>query len=145
MEEKEQRKKICFCIDVDSYTEQMMTNRGACGYYDYLQTQYAIKKGISPMVVSNMAFLDYGLIDKGYDIYLCYKDKAVKIEQDMKLPVRYAAKDFTSKVMDSEIHCTGTGLWLDEAHRRFDSLLEAFQAGLFHEVLGVKPYKIKEG
>lgn len=136
------RKRIYFCVDHESHTEQMMANRGACGLYDYLQTDYAIRKGVSPIVASNMAFFDIDLIDRGYDVYLCYKQKSLKIEKKMVIPISWADKD-GSKVIEDEVYCDDRGVYIERPDRRFDSLLEAFMAGMFHEALGIQPYKLK--
>lgn len=134
------RKRIYFCIDPESYTKRMMANRGASGYHDYLQTDYAIRKGVSPMVVSNMAFFDTDLIGRGYDVYLCYKQKSLKIEQKMAIPVSWAGKD-GPKVIEEEVLCDDLGVYIKRPGRSFGSLLEALVAGVFHEALGIQPYK----
>lgn len=137
------KKSIYFCIDTDSYTEQMISNRGACGYYDYMQTEYAIRRGITPMVVSNMAFFDFSLVLLGYDIYLCYKEKKLKIEPNMEILVRLGPKA-TSKTVKKELHCDAHGgLCIEGTDRYYSSLLSAFDRGLFHATLGIQPYNPK--
>lgn len=80
----EKKKVIYFCVDIESYTEQMLNNRGACGYYDYLQARHAMSIGVTPIVTSQLALMTFYQIGD-YEAYICYKDKAIKIEESMRL------------------------------------------------------------
>lgn len=113
----EQKKKIYFCIDTESYTKQMVNNRGAVGYYDYRQAKHGMNIGVTPIVTSQLALMSFDQIGD-YESYICYKDKAIKIEVGMKLD-EYNRLSVPSCCEDSDI-------------------LDVFLMGYFDEMLGIK-------
>lgn len=111
-------KEVYFCIDTESYTKQMINNRGAVGYSDYLQTRHGLTTGITPIVTSQLALMTFYDIDD-YDAYICYKDKTVKIEEGMQL--------------------SDTGYFLSRPSCCEDSdILDVFKTGYFDDMLGIK-------
>jgi len=80
-------KEIYFCVDPFAYEK---AKRDAGSWQDvestfYSLTEQLIKDGCSPIITTSMAHFSYSLIEKGYDVFLCCKDKRVKIERGMKL------------------------------------------------------------
>ena len=75
-------KKIYFCVDGLSFKRHF--DDGFC-VHTYDNTEYHIKKGLSPIVTTSMAHFSFDLITFGYEIYLCYEDKEAKIEPHMDL------------------------------------------------------------
>jgi len=59
------KKKIYFCVDHNSTDEIINTDR-----LDHWEG----------LITTSIAYLSFDLIDK-YDIYLCYKNKRIKIEK----------------------------------------------------------------
>ena len=121
-------KEIYFCIDMwsfDSITKYVHESRGAnwlnCFRGEYYEpTDYAIKQGYKIIVTTSIAHLSFDLINQGYDIYLCYKDKKVKIEPHMDL----------------------TGIGEPCKDLRFGhNIFKMFRAGIFDELLGIKKGK----
>lgn len=51
----------------------------------YEETDRALNKGKECIYTTSMAHFSFDLIERGYDIYLCYRDKKVKIEPHMDL------------------------------------------------------------
>ena len=82
-----------------------------CSYED---TEESIKNSESKIVTMSLAHLSFDLITLGYDIYLCYKDKKIKIEEGMKLS-------------------NGATLYIEAPH----DLLDTFLAGNFDKLLGI--------
>ena len=114
---KKTKKLIYFCVDTVSYTQQMLNNRGAVGYHDYLQARHGMSIGVTPIVTSQMALMTFYQIGD-YEAYICYKDKAVKIEEGMELAEGYTLTKPT---------------YSDDA-----DLLDTFIMGYFNELLGIK-------
>jgi len=107
-------KKIYFCVDYISKYYFLTDN-----VYDatsYEDTEYAIKNNISIIVTNSIAHLSFDLINLGYNIYLCYKDKKVKIEPHMDLSgIGEPCKDL----------------------RFGHNILKLFKGGVFNELLGI--------
>ncbi len=118
MEESTQRKEIYFCIDTESYTKQMLNNRGAVGYYDYLQARHGMKIGVTPIVTSQLALMTFYQIGD-YDAYICYKDKTVKIEEGMQL--------------SDTGYCLSSPTYCEDA-----DILDVFKSGYFDDILEIK-------
>lgn len=114
----EKKKEIYFCVDTESYTKQMMKHRGALGYYDYLQAQHAMNIGLSPIVTSQLALMTFAQIGD-YEAYICYKDKAVEIEEGMQL--------------DESGYCLSRPTYREDA-----DILENFIDGYFNGLLGIE-------
>lgn len=79
----ERNKKIYFCVDVNSYIDRL-DDLGVC-YPDYSETEKAIKRGEKCIVTSSIAHFSFDLMDLGYKIYLCYRDKEIEIKPHMDL------------------------------------------------------------
>lgn len=118
MEESTQRKEVYFCIDTESYTKQMLNNRGAVGYYDYLQARHGMKIGVTPIVTSQLALMTFYHIGD-YDAYICYKDRTVKIEEGMQL--------------SDTGYCLSSPTCCEDA-----DILDVFTSGYFDDILGIK-------
>lgn len=111
-------KEIYFCVDLESYE---------CFGKDllvFMSTSYdgmerALKANKPIIATTSLAQLSFDLIDKGYDIYLCYKDKKVKIYKGMILPCGVKVEDWNSPNVDC-------------------ALLLTFMQGKFDELLGIK-------
>lgn len=108
-------KQIYFCIDEYSYESRYPQT---CYFVrDYERTQKYIDEG-ADIVTTSLAHLSYDLINKGYNIYLCYKDKKMKIEDGMQL--------------------SKSGYCLSEPSCCEDSdILDCFKSGYFDERLGI--------
>ena len=107
-------KKIYFCVDYAARAYMYSDNVEYCT--DYESTEFSINRGYSPIVTTSMAHFSFGLQDFGYEIYLCYGDNIVKIEEHMDLTgIGEPCKD------------------LKYAH----NLLKLFRAGVFNELLGI--------
>ena len=65
-----------------------------------------------------MAHFSFDLIERGYDIYLCYRDKKVKIEPHMDL--------------------SGNGEPCKDL-RFAHNIFKMFRAGIFNPLIGYKP------
>lgn len=111
------RKKIYFCVDFRSLSR--LTNginiADSTYYYDF--TQHMIDDGYDKIITTSLAHLSFDLIDLGYDIYLCYKNKDVKVEPGMQLHIDGSPCKEVRKVHD---------------------IFKMFRAGLFNEILGIK-------
>lgn len=120
IEETPKQKEIYFCVDIESYTKQMLDNRGAVGYYDYIQASHAISIGITPIVTSQLALMTFYLKEIAcYDVYICYKEKKIKIEECMQLSDSGYCLSCPSCCEDSDI-------------------LDVFKEGYFNDLLGIK-------
>lgn len=85
---------------------------------DYERTQKLINEDRS-IVTTSIAHLSYDLINKEYEVFLCYKDKRVKVEDGMEL--------------------TESGYCLSEPHYYEDAdILNCFKSGYFDKFLGIK-------
>lgn len=107
-------KEIYFCVDEVSL--RLLWNKGYCSQ-TYEKTESHISEGLSPIVTTSIAHLSFDLLTLGYDIYLCYKDKKVKIEPYMDL---------------SGIDEPGKDL------RFGHNIFKMFRAGIFNELLGIE-------
>ena len=108
-------KKIYFCVDYASSVYLYSDNVYDCR--DYENTEHAIKMGHSPIVTTSIAHLSFDLIELGYDIYLCYGDKKVKIEPHMDLSgIGEPCKDL----------------------RFSHNIFKMFRAGIFNKLLGIE-------
>lgn len=87
----------------------------AIGCFDYYETERALHQGYSYLVTLSMAHFSFDLYRNGYEIYLCYKDKQIKIEPHMDLG------DGSNK----DIKPT-------------NNLLKLFLAGTFDKLLGIE-------
>jgi len=106
-------KEIYFCVN--DLSLNILWNEGYCPQ-TYERTEYYLSEELSPIVTTSMAHFSFDLITAGYDIYLCYKDKKVKIEPHM------------------DLSCIGEpGKDLRFAHNIF----KLFRAGIFNELLGI--------
>ena len=82
------KKKIYFCVDYntyESYKSDAWTSLCYLFLIDYNSTDEIINTDRldcwEGLITTSMAHLSFDLIDK-YDIYLCYKNKRVKIEKN---------------------------------------------------------------
>ena len=107
-------KEIYFCVDRESVNRYWDYGYCPMTYYD---TEDYIKEGLSPIFTSSIAHLSFDLLELGYDIYLCYKDKKIKIEPHM------------------DLHGTGEPC---KDIRRTHNLFKLFRGGIFNELLGIK-------
>lgn len=107
-------KEIYFCVDRESVNRYWDYGYCSMTYYD---TETHIEEGLSPIVTNSLAHLSFDLLELGYNIYLCNKDKKVKIEPHMDL--------------------TGKGEPCKDL--RFDhNIFKMFRAGIFDERLGIE-------
>ena len=108
-------KEIYFCIDEYSYEGHFPDS---CYFVrDYERTQKYIEEGTN-IVTTSLAHLSYDLINRGYDIFLCYKNKRIKIEDGMQL--------------------SDSGYCLSEPNCCEDAdILDIFKSGYFDELLGI--------
>lgn len=78
----------------------------------YAETERDIRCRSPYIRTHSMAHLSFDLMDMGYDIYLCYNFRKIKIEPHMEVP--------------------GFG-----EVKRGHNLLKMFRAGVFNELLGI--------
>ena len=109
------KRKLYFCVDFWSLSR--LTNGIADSTYYYDFTQQMIDDGCDNIITASLAHLSFDLIDLGYDIYLCYKNKDVKIEPGMQL------------------HIDGSPC---KEIKRGHNIFKLFRAGVFNEILGIK-------
>ena len=76
----------------------------------YVGTEICLRKEKNIIHTTSMAHFSFNLIDMGYEIYLCYKDKKLKVEPGMKLAcekeVKYGhliSRMFTGHVFDEDL------------------------------------------
>ena len=79
----------------------------------YMDTWLLIERRVDEIHTTDMTRLSFDLIDLGYEVYLCYKDKQIKMEPYMKM--EYCEKE------------------LRPAH----NILKIFMAGVFDDDLGI--------
>jgi len=111
------KKKIYFCVDYNTYQCLCDTlNESKWCSVDYDSTERAIGK-VNSIVTTSLAHLTFDVINMGYDVYLCYKDKKVKIEDGMQL--------------------SESGYCLSEPSCCEDAdILDMFKSGYFDKMLG---------
>ena len=110
-------KEIYFCVDNNTYQHLCDTLGGGklCSV-DYDLMERAIGRA-DRIVTTSLAHLTFDVINMGYDVYLCYKDKKVKIEEGMQL--------------------SESGYCLSEPSCCEDSdILDIFKSGYFDKMLG---------
>ena len=80
-------KKIYFCVD--ELTAYLRANDDFKGTFanckGYKETERALTIGFEKIVTTSMAQFSFDLIDRGYDIFLCYNNRVVKIAPHMNL------------------------------------------------------------
>lgn len=109
------KKKIYFCVDSISARKFAATGIGLI--YTYYGTQQEIERGTNRIATTSLAHLTFDVINMGYDVYLCYKNKKVKIEEGMQL--------------------NESGYCLSEPSCYEDSdILDIFKSGYFDKMLG---------
>lgn len=107
-------KEIYFCVDMGSFSRIFRSHPKGGNSMNFEGTDDMIKYDEQFIVTTSMAHFSFNLLDRGYDIYLCYRDKIVKIEPHMDLSgIGEAGKDLT------------------KSH----NLLKLFMGGVFDELL----------
>ena len=79
-------KEIYFCIDrksEDYFSETFIDSAYVCLFYN--SAENSIRHGNTPIVTTSLAHLSYELMDEGYNIYLCSRDKKVKVEEGIDI------------------------------------------------------------
>ncbi len=111
------KKFIYFCVDYNTYQHVCDTlNESKWCSIDYDSTERVIGK-VNRIVTTSLAHLTFYVLNMGYDVYLCYKDKKVKIEEGMQL--------------------SESGYCLSEPSCCEDSdILDVFKSGYFDKMLG---------
>ena len=115
--DEEKKKVIYFCVDSESFIIRMTGNHEAVGYTDYLHGRRVMNMGVTPMVTTQLALMTFYQIGD-YEAYICYRNKAIKIEEGMELAEGYTLTKPT---------------YSDDA-----DLLDTFIMGYFNELLGIK-------
>lgn len=113
------KKKIYFCIDLISKNEleDSLGSYTRCTCFE--DTDDAIEHDASTILTTSIAHLSFDVINKGYEVYLCYQDKKVRIEEGMEL--------------------SESGYCLSEPSYNGDAdILDCFKCGYFDEMLGIK-------
>ena len=109
-------KKMFFCIDEYSYEGRYPQT---CHFVrDYERTQKCIEEGVD-IVTTSLAHLTYDLINREYEVFLCYKDKKIKIKDEMQL--------------SESGYCLSQPTYYDDA-----DILDVFKLGYFDHLLGIK-------
>lgn len=108
-------KEIYICIDGFSARNFAKEGIGMC--YTYDGTEREIEFGVNKIATTSLAHLTFDVINKGYDMYLCYKDNMVKVEEGMQLS-------------DSG-YCLSEPSCCDDC-----DILECFKSGYFDKMLG---------
>lgn len=124
MEIKIGNKIIYFCVDSKSrnkliieYSKDEYDNFDCFFPETYYGTENCIKSNGDIIVTSSLAHLSFDLISRGYDIYLCFRDKKVKIEPHMDLSgIGEPCKDL----------------------RFGHNIFKLFKAGIFNQLLGIE-------
>lgn len=80
----------------------------------YIETSKLLNEGVEEIHTTDMCHFSFDLIDRGYEIYLCYGKTSVKIEPGM-------------------VVIPGTGKELRRPHM----IRRLFIAGVFNEMLGI--------
>ena len=111
-------RKIYFCADnvsyedLEDYYELWVYDLGLA--ISYSETSKLLTEEHSIIITTSIAHLSFDLLDKGYEIFLCYKGRIVKIEPHM---------DMGENGMDL---------------KRSNNILKMFRAGVFNELLGIE-------
>lgn len=101
-------KSIYFCLNYIDVPDICLT---------YEETEQDLIKGKECIYTTSMAHFSFDLIERGYDIYLCYRDKRVKIEPHMDL--------------------SGNGEPCKDL-RFGHNIFKMFRAGIFNHLIGYK-------
>lgn len=101
-------KSIYFCLNCIDVPDICLT---------YEETEQDLNKGKECIYTTSMAHFSFDLIERGYDIYLCYRDKKVKIEPHMDL--------------------SGNGEPCKDL-RFAHNIFKMFRAGIFNHLIGYK-------
>lgn len=117
-------KKIYFCLDRVSDLMQYALHPRVKVLSHYCETEAAIKRGDQCIITTQIAHISFDIIDKGYDVYLCYKDKKVKVEEGMMLGE------------DREYRLARPSYY-DDA-----DILDCLMSGYFDNLLGIKEEEI---
>lgn len=120
-------KKIYFCLDRVSDLMQYALHPRVKVLSHYCETEAAIKRGDQCIITTSIAHISFDIIDKGYDVYLCYKDKKVKVEEGMMLGE------------DREYRLARPSYY-DDA-----DILHCFMSGYFDDMLGIKAEERRYG
>ncbi len=83
-------KNIYFCVDYESfafirYNNFQIGDSNRFIAESYKTTDDAINNGLQNIITLSLAHLSFDLLNLGYNIYLCYKDKQIKIEPHMDI------------------------------------------------------------
>ena len=120
-EMKKRKKTIYFCVDEESESMHIIRFKdnvndvNVC--FTYEDTEDALKRGNEVIITTSLAHFSFDLINDGYDIYLCYQYKEVKIEPHMDL----------------------SGIGEPGKDLRFGhNIYKLFRAGVFNRLLGIK-------
>lgn len=109
------KKEIYFCVDDISASKFAVKGIGL--NYTYDGTEQEIKRGTNRIATTSLAHLTFDVINMGHDVYLCYNDKKVKIEEGMQL--------------------SETGYSLSESYYCEDAdIFDIFRSGFFDKRLG---------
>ena len=118
---KKHKKTIYFCVDEESESMHIIRFKdnvndvNVC--FTYEDTEDALKRGSEVIVTTSLAHFSFDLINDGYDIYLCYQYKEVKIEPHMDL----------------------SGIGEPGKDLRFGhNIYKLFRAGVFNRLLGIE-------
>ena len=114
-------KVIYFCVDEESESMHIIRFKDNINdvniCFTYKDTEDALKRGNEVIITTSLAHFSFDLIAEGYDIYLCYQGKEVKIEPHMDL----------------------SGIGEPGKDLRFGhNIFKMFRAGVFNQLLGVK-------
>ena len=109
-------KEIYFCVDLESY------EGFAKDLHVYMATSYdgmerALQNNTPIIATVSLAHLSFDLLTLGYDIYLCYKEKRIKIEEGLELHDGY--------ILTSPVYYDDADIW------------DCFKNGYFDEMLGI--------
>lgn len=104
-------KQIYFHVDIESMIEAY--EDGGLRVMTFEATWKAIKSNTELIHTTDMSQLSFDLLDMGYEIYICYRNKKLKIEPGMKME-----------------HC-------EKEIRRGHNIRRLFLGGVFDEDLGI--------